>query len=117
MRRPAPEGSTTQQGAIDHEHQPGGVLVPISPLGTVVWKMSRLSTKGAYALMALLGALFGGASSFVYFNINDVERIAAEADGMPLWSAYQLPFTLPCASVGALCAIMLWWLLERRQRR
>jgi hypothetical protein len=67
-----------------------------------------------YVVVASVGAAIGGAGAFVYGNVNALERMAAEASGMPLWSWHQLPFTLPWAILGAFIAVGLRWLNLRR---
>jgi hypothetical protein len=46
--------------------------------------------------------------------VNDLERMAAEADGMPLWSLHQVPFTVPFALLGAAVGIGSRWIWLRR---
>ena len=53
---------------------------------------------------AVVGALLGFVASYLYLNLNWMERIAAETDGYPPWSWYQVPYTLPWAVLGALIA-------------
>ena len=63
----------------------------------------------SHGLWAAVGALLFGAGSFVYFNVDELELMAASASGMPSWSYHQLPYTLPFGFMGAWCATALRW--------
>jgi hypothetical protein len=65
-----------------------------------------------YKIPALIGATIGAVASYVYFNTNALETMAAEADGFPLWSVYEIPFTLPWAVLGAICSTVLWMIFR-----
>ena len=79
--------------------------------------MNAPTHKGRFVLASLVGALLAFLSAFVYFNMNDLERMAAEADGVPLWSVYQLPFTLPFALAGAALGLGLRWCWFKLRQR
>ncbi len=50
----------------------------------------------------VLGALVAAVGMYVYLNTASIEVLAAQADGVPLWSWYQAPFVLPEALAGGL---------------
>jgi hypothetical protein len=64
----------------------------------------------------LVGAVAGFAASYLYTNLDDLERMAAEADGAPLWSWYEVPFTLPWVLLGALLSFLAVSLVQRLRR-
>jgi hypothetical protein len=55
----------------------------------------------------------GFATSYLYLNLDDLEQMAAEADGFPLWSWYQVPFTLPWVVLGALVSLIAVVLFQK----
>jgi xanthine/uracil permease len=61
----------------------------------------------------LIGATIGFVASYLYFNLDDIERMAAEADGFPLWSWYEVPFTLPWVVLGALVSLVAVVLFQK----
>jgi H+/Cl- antiporter ClcA len=67
--------------------------------------VAHRSTKSAYAVAALAGGLLGSAATFVYLNVDPLERMAADADGFPRWSLWQLPFTLPEGLAGGVAGV------------
>jgi hypothetical protein len=54
---------------------------------------------------------------FVFMNVDPLERMAARADGYPLWSTYQLPFTAPLAAAGAVAGFAIALLTQRLWHR
>jgi hypothetical protein len=71
------------------------------------------------ALHACIGFVIGFAAEYVYLNLHPIERLAAETDGFPAWSVWQLPFALPGglagAVLGAAIAGLRRMLLARRR--
>jgi hypothetical protein len=72
--------------------------------------------KGA-AIGAFAGAVPGCAAMFVFMNLDPLERMAAVADGYPLWSSYQLPFTAPAGAAGAIAGFVIALLTQRHWHR
>jgi hypothetical protein len=70
--------------------------------------------------LVLFGAVLGGALEYVYLNTATIEVLAANADGVPLWSWWQVPFALPGACAGALVgvavAVAIRWRWPTRER-
>jgi hypothetical protein len=62
------------------------------------------------------GAFLGGAAEYVHLNAARIEVLAVNADGFPLWSQWQIPFTLPGAVAGALVGLGVGTVLRRRRR-
>jgi hypothetical protein len=75
--------------------------VPESSKETLVMP-ARSRTHGSTGLFAVVGSVVGFSANYVYLNVALIERLAAEADGYPLWSMSQVPFALPGAIAGAL---------------
>jgi len=71
------------------------------------------------ALHACIGFVLGFAAEYVYLNLHPIERLAAETDGVPAWSVWQLPFAVPGglagAILGAAIAVLRRMLLARRR--
>jgi hypothetical protein len=66
-----------------------------------------------YSAAALAGGIASAAVAFVYFNVNDLECMAADAAGFPAWSYYDLPFVVPWAVAGAAMACGLVWAWDK----
>jgi hypothetical protein len=80
-------------------------------------KMKPSTPKLWSALVPLISAVVAAGSAFVYFNVNVLERAAAETDGVPMWSVHQVPYTLPFALAGAAIGIALRWCWARWRQR
>ena len=52
--------------------------------------------------LAAIGFAAGFAAHYIYLNVAFIERLAAETDGFPLWSVWQIPFALPGGVLGAI---------------
>jgi len=61
----------------------------------------------------LIGAPVGFVGSYLYSNLDELERMGAEADGFPLWSWYAMPFTLPWAVLGAFASFFAVVLFQK----
>jgi hypothetical protein len=69
------------------------------------------------AIGAFAGGVLGCVAMFVFMNLDPLERMAALADGYPLWSSYQLPFTAPAGAVGAVAGFVIALLTQRLWHR
>jgi glutamate/tyrosine decarboxylase-like PLP-dependent enzyme len=78
--------------------------------------MAITVAKGS-AIGAFAGGVLGCAAMFIYGNLDPLERMAAVADGYPLWSVYQLPFTAPAAFAGAMAGFVIALLTQRLWHR
>jgi hypothetical protein len=78
--------------------------------------MAITLTKGA-AVGAMAGGILGSAAMFAFLNLDPLERQAAAADGYPLWSPFQLPFTAPAAIGGAVAGFVIALLTQRLWHR
>ena len=91
----------------------------MEPLRSTMGAMGgEMSTRfpAVSALATATCGILGAVASFIYFNIDPVERMAAEADGMPFWSVHQLPFTLPWGLAGAAVGLVVSLVWRRRTR-
>lgn len=69
----------------------------------------------------VVGFVLGAIASYIILNIDPLEREVAKADGIPLWSWYQVPFALPGAVMAGLFGAFAGWaisaLAARRRAR
>lgn len=70
---------------------------------------------------AITGTTIAAIAMYIYLNTATVEVKAAEADGFPLWSWYEVPFIIPEAAVGgtvgAIVGLVVAWRRSWRARR
>jgi hypothetical protein len=78
--------------------------------------MAMTLAKGS-AIGALSGGVLGSLAMFVYGNLDPLERAAAAADGYPLWSLSQLPFTVPFGVAGAVAGFVIALLTQNLWHR
>jgi hypothetical protein len=74
------------------------------------------SSSAWLAPWVVLGSLAGVGVAWAHINLDPLERMAAEADHFPLWSAWQLPFALPGAFFGAFAGTGIGWVVQTLKR-
>ena len=65
------------------------------------------------ALHACIGFVIGFLAEYIYLNVQPIERLAAETDGFPAWSVWQVPFALPGGIAGAVVVAVIAVLRRR----